>query len=95
MPGTSMSRYNAIKVNAKKIEDALLDLGAVNATLKKDTAFHPFVRKGLIYKALAENDLVTLRRISNFWYHTSGIYERICNYFTYLYRYDWDVAPEI
>ena len=95
MTGTSAIRYNAIKVNAKKIEDALLDLGAVSTTLRKDTAFHPFVRKGLIYKALAERDLNTLRAISNFWYNTSGIYERICNYFSYLYRYDWYVAPEI
>ena len=95
MPGTSATRYNAIKVNTKKIEDALLDLGAINATLKKENLFQSFVRKGLIYKALAERDLVTLRKISNFWYNNSGIYERICNYFAYLYRYDWYMAPEI
>ena len=25
----------------------------------------------------------------------SGIYSRVCNYFAFLYRYDWYVAPEI
>lgn len=92
MAGTSATRYNAIKVNAQKIEDALLNLGSIKQSLPRT---QPFVRKGVIYKALADKDLNTLRAISNFWYDTSGIYERICNYFSYLYRYDWYVAPEI
>ena len=32
-------------------------------------------------KALAKKDIVTLREISNYFYRTSGIYFRICNYF--------------
>jgi len=42
-----------------------------------------------------EKDIPTLRAISNFYYQTSGIYERVCNYFAFLYRYDWYVVPEI
>lgn len=42
-----------------------------------------------------EKDLPTLRAISDFFYVTSGIYERACNYFAFLYRYDWYVTPEI
>ena len=53
------------------------------------------INKGTIFKALAENDLVELRRISNYFYNTSGIYQRTCDYFAFLYRYDWYVAPEI
>lgn len=53
------------------------------------------INKGTIFKALAENDLVELRRISNYFYNTSGIYQRTCDYFAFLYRYDWYIAPEI
>lgn len=44
---------------------------------------------------MAENDLVEMRNISNFWYNVNGIYQRICNYAAYLYRYDWYLVPEI
>ena len=46
-------------------------------------------------KALYEKNLPLLRDISNYFYRTSGIYSRICNYFAYLYRYDWYVVPEV
>ena len=36
-----------------------------------------------------------LRAISNFFYNLNGVYERICNYFAFLYRYDWYIAPEL
>lgn len=56
---------------------------------------HLQINKPIIYKALAENDLKELRRISNHYYDISGVYSRVCNYFAFLYRYDWYVAPEI
>ena len=46
-------------------------------------------------KALGENDIETLREISKYFYRTSGIYERTCNYFATLYRYDWYIVPEV
>lgn len=51
--------------------------------------------KKLVLKALADNDLILLREISNFFYRTSGIYQRACNYFATMYRYDWYIVPEI
>jgi hypothetical protein len=51
--------------------------------------------KALILKALAEQDVNTLREISNYFYRTSGIYQRACNYFATMYRYDWYIVPEI
>ena len=32
--------------------------------------------------------------MSNFFYNTNGIYSRMCNYFAFLYRYDWYIVPE-
>lgn len=36
-----------------------------------------------------------MREISDYFYQVSGIYERICRYFAYLYRYDWYVVPYV
>ena len=36
-----------------------------------------------------------LRATSNFFYDSSGIYERVCNYFAFLYRYDLYIVPEL
>jgi hypothetical protein len=53
------------------------------------------INKNVIYRAIADNDVQQLREISNYFYKTSGIYQRTCNYFATLYRYDWYVVPEI
>ncbi len=86
-----MNEFRKIKVGVKNLDDAILNLGSYKTDLPK----HLHISKGMIYKALAENDLVELRRISNHYYNLSGIYSRICNYLAFLYRYDWYVAPEI
>ena len=54
-----------------------------------------YSNKSSIMAALGNNDIMTLREISKYFYRTSGIYERTCNYFATLYRYDWYVVPEI
>ena len=51
--------------------------------------------KGVIMKALGDNDIATLREISKYFYRTSGIYERTCNYFATMFRYDWYIVPEV
>ena len=51
--------------------------------------------KNVILKALADQDTAVLREVSNYFYRTSGIYQRACNYFATMYRYDWYVVPEV
>lgn len=36
-----------------------------------------------------------MRAISNFYYKTSGIYNRLCRYMAYIYRYDWMITPVV
>lgn len=36
-----------------------------------------------------------MREISSFFYRTSGIYNRLCRYMAYMYRYDWMITPYI
>ena len=82
-------KYGKIKVGAKTLDDAVLDLGS----LKKANA--TYANKGWVLKCLAENNIPALREISNYFYRTSGIYYRVCNYISTLYRYDWYIVPEI
>ncbi len=86
---SDMTRYGKIKVGVKTLNNATLNLGTLACGNKN------LADKRLIIKALAENDLVALREISNYFYKTSGIYSRVCNYFATMYRYDWYIVPEI
>jgi hypothetical protein len=81
--------YSKIKIGPKTLENAVLDLGALKSAEKS------YTNKSTILKAISDRDLPTLREISKFFYRTSGIYTRACNYFASMYRYDWYVVPEI
>ena len=83
-----VSEYSKIKVGVKQLEDAILNLG----TLKLTRA--PFCDKREIMRAIVNRDYRRLRDISEFFYAASGIYQTVCNYFAFLYRYDWYIYPE-
>ena len=85
------AEYKRIKVGVKNLDDAVLNLGSIKASLPG----HGYTQKAVILRALADHDLTELRNISNFYYNINGIYQRVCNYFAFLYRYDWYVTPEI
>ena len=53
------------------------------------------MNKQTVMRALQENDLVTLREASNYYYRTNGIYQKVCNTFATMYRYDWYITPEV
>ena len=79
--------FSKMKIGVKTITDAILKLG----DLKK--ASPSYADKTVILNAIANNDLETMRNISNYFYKTSGIYQRLCKYMAYMYRYDWLVTP--
>ena len=81
--------FNRMKVGVKTLDDAVLSLG----TLK--TADRNFANKNTILQALADQDIDTLRDISNYYYNSSGIYKRVCLYAATLYRYDWYIEPQV
>ena len=86
MGGTT---YGKIKIGTKSLEDAVLNLGSIQRETRNT------INKSVIYRALIDNDLEKLREISNYFYKTSGIYQRVCNYAATMYRYDWYVVPEV
>jgi hypothetical protein len=50
--------------------------------------------KETVERAVNRRDIKEMRRISNYFFETSGIYSRLCRYMAYLYRYDWTVTPQ-
>ena len=83
--------YRKIKVGPKSLDDAILNLGTYNEALPKYNG----ISKQMVLHALANEDYRELRRISNLFYKVSGMYQRVCDYFAFLYRYDWYVVPEV
>ena len=62
------TEFGKIKINAKTLDDAVLNLGAIQKSTRD------VINKAVIYRALMENDVVRLREISNYFYKSSGIY---------------------
>lgn len=87
--GFDMSAYGKMKVGVKTLDDATLDLGYLK---KIDRNLYD---KYIVMRALVDRDIETLRAISNSFYISSGIYQKVCDYAAYLYRYDWYIVPEI
>ena len=81
--------YNSIRVGTKTLEDAVLNLGSIRKAHKD------YGDKRFVLQAMGQRNLPLMREISNYFYDTNGIYSRICDYFAYLYRYDWYIVPEI
>lgn len=49
----------------------------------------------MVLQAIQNRDIMSMREISNYFYENDGIYSRVCDYFAYMYRYDWYVVPDI
>ena len=75
--------YGKIKVGLKTLNNGVLNLGSLTETFNSR-----FVSKKMIVKAMAEKDISLMREISNYFYETSGVYEKACKYFATMYRYD-------
>ena len=81
--------FSKIKVGIQQLRDAIIDVGSYKKINPKCGD------KEKVLKAIMNLNLSDMREISNFFYKTSGIYNRLCRYMAYLYRYDWFVTPYI
>ena len=79
--------FSKIKIGAKVLDDAILELG----DLKR--ANPQLADKANVLRAIDTYDLKAMREISDFFYRTSGIYNRIVRYMAFMYRYDWYITP--
>ena len=90
MNRTYETEYGKMKIGAKTVEDAVIDLASTFNSINKN-----YTNKSVILKAIYDKDYSTMREVSDVYYHTDGIYKRICNYFATLFRYDWYCMPEV
>lgn len=81
--------FSKIRIGQKNVEDAILNLSDFKRTDSR------LGDKTNILNAIKNNDQRLMREISNFFYRTSGIYNRLCRYMAYMYRYDWMITPYI
>lgn len=82
--------FSKIRVGVKTLEDAIVDVNPykqLNGSSLGD--------KETVMKALARRDSAAVRKISNYFFDTSGIYAHACRYLASLYRYDWYIIPYI
>lgn len=87
-PNGDLTEYGKIKIGLKTVDDAVMEIGTFTSKRL------PLISKEEIIKALALLDYPRMRMISDYFYAASGIYQTVCNYFAYLYRYDWYIYPE-
>jgi hypothetical protein len=79
--------FSKIRIGLKSISDATLKLGdlqRINPSL---------ANKNEVLRAIHYGKYDKMREISNYFYKTSGIYQRLCRYMAYMYRYDWLITP--
>lgn len=81
--------FSKIRIGQKNVEDAILNLSDFKRTDSR------LGDKTNILNAIKNNDQRLMREISSFFYRTSGIYNRLCRYMAYMYRYDWMITPYI
>ena len=82
--------FTKIKVGLKTLEDAVL---TSSGDLKK--ARPDLADKQSVLKAIDSYDFNKMREISDFFFRTNGIYNRLCKYMANLYCYDWMITPYV
>ena len=75
--------YGKIKVGIKTLEDAIINLG-----FYKKFGERFYFDKRAVMRAIIDRDYRAIRIISDYFYRTNGIYQRIVNYYATMYRWD-------
>lgn len=85
--------FNKIKVGGKTLRnDVTMDV--TKADHLQEVMFgHKKITQDEVKKALAEHNVIALRRYSRVYFDISGIYSRLCRYMAYLFRYDIYLTP--
>ena len=74
--------YNRIRIGRSVLkDDAFIDLDYLRPKQRR-------IKRSEIERAIDRQDLDKIRDISLYFYYSNGIYERLCRYMAYLYRYD-------
>ena len=64
--------FAKMKVGLRSLDDAVLKLGTLGNANKK------FADKNFVLKSIKDRKYETVRKISEYYYDSSGIYARLC-----------------
>lgn len=81
--------FSKIRVGLKTLQDATINIGSYRRINSRCG------NKDFVLTAINNGNIDAMREISNFFYKTSGIYNRMCRYMAYIYRYDWMITPVV
>ena len=74
--------YNKIRIGRTVLkDDAFLNTDFLKPKQRK-------VKRSELEQAIERQELNKIRAISQFFFYSNGIYNRLCRYMAYLYRYD-------
>lgn len=79
---TSSIDFSKIKVGKNTLN------GEITTLINYHKSHNRLYDKEAVERAIHRRDLKEMRRISSYFFETSGIYSRLCRYMAYLYRYD-------
>lgn len=79
--------FSRVGRGVKALTDAIFKLGDYQRLGPRA------IDRDAVVRAIHSGDYSKMREVSNFFYRTSGIYQRLCRYMAYMYRYDWFLTP--
>lgn len=82
--------FSKLRVGMKTLEDAVITNAGDLKKVRPDLA-----NKETVLKAINNCDYSKMIEISDYFYRTNGIYQRLCKYMSNLYCYDWMIIPYI
>lgn len=86
--------YARVKVNGKSyIEDLIIELNTIEKDIKQSEYW--LGDKRVVMDALMRNDIPLIRKISDYFYRTNGIYQKAVNYYATMYKFDWYISAEV
>lgn len=80
-------QYAALRAGLRTIDDAVIDVGTYKQVNTN------YGDKKYVLEQINNANAAELRKISDFYYNSNGIYRRACQLLAILYRYDWYVTP--
>lgn len=80
--------FGKINIGVKTLEDAQIDIDEYKK-YKKERHYN----KIDIFRIMADKNIRAAKEASDYFYRTNGIYQRLCNYYATMYRWDWYVVP--
>lgn len=74
--------YNKIRIGKTVLkDDAFIDTDYLKPKQRR-------IKRSEIERAIDRQDIKKIREISSYFFYSNGIYQRLCRYMAYLYRYD-------